>query len=142
VNPFRSLRDYEVWIYSLPERFSAITYSALLLAQRGRQLAELTGEIAFPDGLRLVIYERLTWDAGELLIEGYGYEVWRGSDKLYWYDSQPHPADPTLASTDPHHKHVPPDIKHHRVPAPGLSFNRPNLPLLVQEIKSDLLPPR
>jgi len=88
VNPFRSLRDYEVWVYTLPERFRAITYSALL------------------------------------------------------YDSQPHPADSALASTDPHHKHVPPDIKHHRVPAPGLSFNRPNLPLLVQEIERDLLPPR
>ena len=75
MNLFRSLRDYEVWIYSLPERFIAITYSALLLAQRGRQLAELTGEIAFPDGLRLVVYERLTWDAGELLIEGYGKAV-------------------------------------------------------------------
>ena len=138
MNPFRSLRDYEVWIYSLPERFSAISRSTLLLAQRGRQLAELTGEIIFPDGLRLVVYERLTWDAGELLIEGYGYEVWRGSEKLYWYDSQPHPADASLASTDPHHKHIPPDIKHHRVPAPGLSFDRPNLPLLIEEVERDL----
>ena len=59
------------------------------LAQRGRQLAELIGEIVFPEGLRLVVYERLTWDVGELLIEGYGYEVWRSSEKPYWYDSQP-----------------------------------------------------
>lgn len=58
MNPFRSLRDYEVWIYSLPQRFSAIAYSTLLLAQRGRQLAELTGEIAFSAGCRLVVYER------------------------------------------------------------------------------------
>jgi hypothetical protein len=47
--------------------------------------------------------------------------------------------DPSLASTDPHHKYVPPDIKHHRVPAPGLSFGRPNLPVLIEEIKRDLL---
>jgi hypothetical protein len=139
VNPFRSLRDYEVWIYSLPQRSSAIASSTLLLAQRGRQLAELTGEVVFSDGCRLVVYERLTWDAGELLIEGYGYEVWQGSNKLYWYDSQPHPADLALASTDPHHKHIPPDIKHHRVPASGLGFNRPNLPLLIEEIEHDLL---
>jgi hypothetical protein len=138
VNPFRSLRDYEVWIYGLPQRFSAIAYSTLLLAQRGRQLAELTGELAFSDGCRLVVYERLTWDAGELLIEGYGYEVWQGSNKLYWYDSQPHPADSSLASTYPHHKHIPPDVKHHRVPAPGLSLNQPNLPLLIDEIEHDL----
>jgi Family of unknown function (DUF6516) len=139
VNPFRSLRDYEIWIYSLPERFGAIAYSTLLLAQRGRQLAELTGEIAFSDDCRLVVYERLTWDAGALLIEGYGYEVWGGSNKLYWYDSQPHADDSLLASTDPHHKHIPPDIKHHRVPAPGLSFDRPNLPILIEEIEHDLL---
>ena len=135
MNPFRSLRDYEVWVYSLSERSSTISHATLFLAQRGRQLAELTGEITFPDGLRLVVYERLTWDVGELLIEGYGYEVWRGSEKLYWYDSQPHPTDSTLASTDPHHKHIPPDIKHHRVPAPGLSFDRPNLPILIEEIE-------
>ncbi len=51
-------------------------------------------------------------------------------------DSQPHPDDPTLASTHPHHKHIPPDIKHHRIPAPGLTFAAPNLPLLILEIES------
>ena len=139
MNPFRSLRDYEVWIYSLPQRFNVIVNSKMFLAQRGRHLAELTGEIAFSDGCRLIVYERLTWDAGTLFIEGYGYEIWRGSEKLYWYDSQPHPADLSLASTYPHHKHIPPDIKHHRVPAPGLSFNQPNLPLLIDEIEHDVL---
>jgi len=93
-----------------------------------------------PHGYRLVVYERLTWDAGPLVIEGYGYEVWRGSEKLYWYDSQPHPMDPTLASTDPHHKHIPPDIKHHRVPAPGLNFTSPNLPFLIREIEMTSAP--
>jgi hypothetical protein len=34
----------------------------------------------------------------------------------------------------PHHKHVPPDIKHNRIPAPNLSFERPNLPVLIAEI--------
>lgn len=29
---------------------------------------------------------------------------------------------------------VPPDIKHHRIPAPGLSFDSPNLPMLIGEI--------
>lgn len=44
-----------------------------------------------------------------------------------------------LASTHPHHKHIPPDIKHNRIPAPGLSFTRPNLPFLIEEIERDLL---
>jgi hypothetical protein len=56
------------------------------------------------------------------------------------YDSQPHPMDRTLSSTDPHHKHVPPDIKHHRVPAHGLSFTSPNLPFLIREIETTPAP--
>ena len=34
------------------------------------------------------------------------------------------------------YKHVPPDIKHNRIPAPGMSFIRPNLPALIQEIEA------
>ena len=56
-------------------------------------------------------------------------------DKLYWYDSQPHPHDPTLANNHPHHKHVPPDIKHNRILAPELSFTKTNLPFLIQEVE-------
>jgi hypothetical protein len=51
------------------------------------------------------------------------------------FPSQPYPNDPTLASTDPHHKHVPPDIKRHRIPAPALSLTSPNLPVLIEEIE-------
>lgn len=103
MNAFLSLREYEVFVYTLPQSFSQILRSTLVVAQRGRLYAEVTGEIVFPDAHRLVVYERLTWDTGALIIEGYSYEVWRGTDKLYWYDSQPHPDDPALASTDPHH---------------------------------------
>jgi hypothetical protein len=39
---------------------------------------------------------------------------------------------------DPHHKHIPPDIKNHRLPAPELSFTRPNLPFLIREIEQML----
>jgi len=109
----------------------------LVVIRRGRQFAEL-GELAFADEYRLVVYERLTWDAEPLTIEGYSYEVWHGGEKAYWYDSQPHPHDPALASNHPHHKHVPPNIKHHRVPAPDLSFTAPNLPFLIHEIESRL----
>ena len=40
-----------------------------------------------------------------------------------------------VASSFPQHKHMPPDIKHHRVPAPEMSFAHPNLLVLVQEIE-------
>ncbi|MBI2875400.1 MAG: hypothetical protein HYY20_00805 [Candidatus Tectomicrobia bacterium] len=136
MRPFQSLREYECFVYSLADQFPRMLRSTLVVFQRGRYFAELTGEILFPDGYRLNVYERLSWDTGPLKIEGYSYEVWCGSEELYWYDSQPHPNDPALASADPHHKHIPPDIKHHRVPAPGLSFAEPNLPFLIQEIES------
>ena len=55
------------------------------------------------------------------------------------YDCQPHPEDPTLASTHPHHKHIPPDLKRHRVPVPEMSFTRPNLPKLIAEIEALLV---
>ena len=139
MNPFQSLRDYETFIYSLSEQFPSILQSMLVVVQRGRSYAELSGEVLFAAGYRLVVYERLTWDSGPLLIEGYGYEVWQSSEELYWYDSQPHPLDSSLASTHPHHKHLPPDIKHHRIPAPSLSFAAPNLPLLIGEIETTLL---
>jgi hypothetical protein len=34
-----------------------------------------------------------------------------------------------------HTRHIPPDIKHHRGPAPEISFTRPNLSFLIQEIE-------
>ncbi|MBI4671422.1 MAG: hypothetical protein HY741_07100 [Chloroflexi bacterium] len=135
MNPFQSLREYELFVYSLPQQFKSIESSTLLLIQRGRHYAELTGELFFGRDFRLSVYERLVWENGGLQIEGYSYEAWHGNDKIYWYDSQPHPDEPTLASTHPHHKHVPPDIRHHRVPAPGLSFSEPNLAILIQEIE-------
>ena len=91
------------------------------------------GEVFLLDGLRLRLREELDFDAG--LITSYGYEVYQGEDKLYWYDDYPHPNEPTLASTHPHHKHVPPNIKRNRIPAPGLSFVEPNLPQIVREIE-------
>jgi hypothetical protein len=139
VNPFQSLRDYEEFVYMLPQRFSAIVLSTLVVARRGARMVTLTGEVSFSKGYRLVVKERLTFDAGPLVLERYGYEVWRSEEKLYWYDSQAHPDDPALAVTAPHHKHIPPDAKHHRVLAPELSFTRPNLPFLIEEIEHLML---
>jgi len=111
----------------------------LVLVRRGAAIAVLHGEIELTAGYRLIVREKLSFARGPGAIIGYGYEVWQGDQELHWYDSQPHPDDSALASTDPHHKHIPPDIKHHRVPAPGLSFHQPNLPLLIEEIERDLL---
>lgn len=68
---------------------------------------------------------------GELL--DYSYTVIRSNEKIRWYDPQPHPENPDLAATFPHHRHEPPDIKHNRRPAPGISFTEPNLPTLIAD---------
>lgn len=138
MNPFRSLSDYEELIYTLQQQYPSIDRSTLVLARRGRGVATLTGELLFGHGYRLIVYEILTWDLGPVVIQRYSYEVWHDGEKLYWYDPQPHPHDPSLASTDPHHKHIPPDIKHNRIPAPELRFDAPNLPFLIEEIERKL----
>ena len=51
-------------------------------------------------------------------------------------DPMPHPHVPEPQSTHPHHKHTSPDIKHHRLPAPMISFEQPNLPHLLAEVES------
>jgi hypothetical protein len=135
VNPFQSLRDYEELVYTLAQQFPSISYSTLVVVHRSARMAIVSGEIAFPKEHRLVVKERLTFDNGPIVLIRYGYEAWRGSEKLYWYDSQPHPTDSDLAATHPHHKHIPPNIKHHRVPAPEISFTQPNFPFLIQEIE-------
>ena len=133
-NPLRTPEDYELFIYTLTAQYSAVHRSTITFVRIGASLARVAGELQFDQDLRLVVRERIVYNRLPALIDGYGYEIWRGSDKLYWYDSQPHPTDPTLAATHPHHKHIPPDIKHHRIPAPGFSFAEPNLPRLIEEI--------
>jgi hypothetical protein len=134
-DPLRTLEDYELFLYTLPERFQYIRHSTVTLVRRGASLARVSGEIAFDKEFRLVLLERIVADRLPATIETYGYEIWRGQEKLCWYDCQPHPADATLASTHPHHKHVSPDIKNHREPAPEMSFTRPNLPSLIAEVE-------
>jgi len=134
-DPFRTPEDYELFLYSLQERFPSIRHSTLSFIRRGHSLARVTGEVHFDGDIRLVVLERLVFDRLPLRIEGYGYEVWKGEEKLCWYDPQPHPKDPHLQSSFPHHKHVPPEMKHNRIPAPEMSFTSPNLPALIREIE-------
>jgi len=135
-NPLRTLEDYELFLYTLPEQFKSIRQSTVTLVRRGASLARVAGEIHFDQGFRLVVVERIVADRLPAVLDAYGYEVWRGEEKLLWYDCQPHPADAILQATHPHHKHAPPDIKHHRLPAPQMSFNRPNPPEVIAEVEA------
>ncbi|MCB9078483.1 MAG: hypothetical protein H6631_12865 [Anaerolineaceae bacterium] len=130
-NPLKSLQAYSRFVAELfnqpPVERSTITVWS---ASPYTGIAE--GEIFCSNDIRLRIREELDFDAA--LITSYGYEVYQGTKRLYWYDDFPHPHDPSLASTHPHHKHVPPNIKRNRIPAPNINFSQPNLPVLIQEI--------
>lgn len=134
-HPLRTPEDYELFLYTFVEQFPSVRRSTVVFIRRGATLARVTGELHFDHDIRLVVRERILYHHLPAVIDWYGYEVWQGEEKLYWYDSQPHPHDPDLQSTHPHHKHVPPNIKHNRIPAPDMSFTRPNLPSLIREIE-------
>ncbi len=134
-NPLRTLEDYELFLYTLPERFKSIGQTTVTLVRRGATLARVAGEINFDGGFRVKVVERILTHRSPAVIDAYGYEIWRGMEKVCWYDCQPHPDEPSLQSTHPHHKHVPPDIKHHRLPALQMSFTEPNIPTLIAEVE-------
>jgi len=132
-----TLEEYELLIYSVPEAFPSIVRSTLVVKRLGADKAVVEGTVMFADEIRLEVFEALNFDGSR--IRSYSYEVYQGEACLYWYDPFPHPHIPELASTHPHHKHIPPDIKHRRIPAPGLSFTEPNLPYIIREIEQTLL---
>jgi hypothetical protein len=131
-NPLALLSSYSRFVAEILQRPN-VERSTLAVWSSSRYTGIAEGEVFFANGIRLRLREELDFDAG--LIASYGYEVYRGAERLYWYDDFPHPHDSSLASTFPHHKHVPPDIRHNRIPAPDMSFTRPNLSALVEEIE-------
>lgn len=135
MNPFQSIREYEEYIYTLRQKFPSVQRSTLIVIRRGRRVAVLKGELSFDQGYRISVQERLSFDTGSVEIEFYGYELWMNAEKIAWYDAQPHPNDEKLASTHPHHKHIHPDIKHNRIPAPNMAFELPNIPALIAEVE-------
>ncbi len=131
-NPFESLTSYSYLLATLLDRRDVIR-STVTVWSTSPYTGVAEGEVFFVGGFRVRMREELDFD--EHLIASYGYEVYRGAEKLFWYDDFPHPNDPTLAETHPHHKHVPPNIKRNRLPAPGISFSRPNLPQILREVE-------
>ena len=135
INPFNSFRNYEEYIYTIQQNFSLIKSTNLIFIRRGKRVATIQGEMIFDEGYRIIIRERLSFDAeSTVVIESYGYELWHNNEKIALYDSQPHPNIPSLAGTHPHHKHIKPNIKHNRVLSPKMSFTRPNLKFLIEEV--------
>jgi hypothetical protein len=135
--PIRDALNYGELIYSLPDRHASIERSTLVLAPIGSTLAQLEGQILFTGDVVLDVWELVDFESQRIC--NYSYEVYVADEKIAWYDPFEHPHIAELASTHPHHKHIQPDIKHHRVPAPRISFSQPNLPFLIEEIERTLL---
>ena len=129
------LKAYEELIYGLQTRYPGIRGSTLVLATLGPSLAKVQGQVTFQGDIVLDVWELIDFDARRIL--NYSYELYRAGERILWYDPFEHPHIPELASTHPHHKHIPPDIKRHRVAAPGISFIQPNLPYLIEEIERE-----
>jgi hypothetical protein len=138
-NVLRTDTDYELFIYSLVEQFPSVQHSTLTFVRRGSSLARIAGEIFLEGDYRIVIRERILYHRLPMVIDWYGYEVYKNNEKLYWYDPQPHPNEPSLQITHPHHKHVPPNMRRNRIPAPNMSFMEANLPKLIDEVTKLLL---
>ncbi len=128
----KSLEAYSRYVANLIERFG-VKRSTVTVWSISKYMGIVEGEMFLDGGYRLRVREEIDFEVG--LIVSYGYEVYHGDKRLYWYDDFPHPNDPALAETYPHHKHVPPDIKRNRVPAPNIKFERPNLAELLEEIE-------
>lgn len=122
---------YERFIYTLPTEHPEIQSSTLHLYTNSPTTAFVRGSVQFRNGLELRVFEYIDFSDGELL--DYFYSIYRGDERIRWYDSQPHPENLDLAATFPHHFHEPPDIKRNRMPAPGISFTEPNLPTLIAD---------
>ncbi|UCE05010.1 MAG: hypothetical protein JSW07_15495 [bacterium] len=135
-----SISEFESFVNGIKSKYREIKVSKLDFKNLGHTIGEMVGEIEFDKDIKLNISERI--DFSDDMIASYRYEVYQGKDILYWYDPQPHPGEPSISITFPHHKHIHPNIKHHLVPAPGLGFNLnkiTNLPFLIEEIRNNLI---
>lgn len=94
-DPFCISEDYELFLYANRALPLDSSFHPHIHPER-HSLARVSGEIFLAHEIRLVVLERLVFDRLPILIEGYGYEVWKGEEKLYWYDPQPHPNEPSL----------------------------------------------
>ena len=129
-----SYREYTQFIYNLLADHTTVVRHTLTVYTIGQAIGITRGDIVFRSGHVLRVFEQIDFVTHRIL--KYAYELTYQDEQVWWYDPMPHPDIPELQSTHPHHKHLLPDIKHHRIPAPGLSFNEPNLPQLLAEVEA------
>lgn len=128
---FPTRAEYERLLYSLTQDYAEVERSTLRLYSTSALTAIVEGTVYLRNGFEVRVVEVL--DFKNRRIQRYSYTVYRIDEKICWYDPEPHAEVAELAVTFPHHRHEPPDIKHNRRPAPGISFTEPNLPTLIAD---------
>jgi hypothetical protein len=61
-DPFRTPADYELFLYSLTDRYPSARSSTLVFVRRGATLARVVGEIHFAQQIKIVVRERLLYN--------------------------------------------------------------------------------
>lgn len=84
------LLDFETLIYSVPDSSSLFTHADLVLQRRGKTTYWLIGNVYFEKEIWLHVTEVLDFLFEDFILD-YAYVVFGKSEKLYYYDSQPHP---------------------------------------------------
>ena len=82
-NPLTSVTQYSQFLAELLNR-PDLERSTITVWSVSPFTGVAEGELFFVNGFRLRMREEIDFD--ELLITSYGYEVYRGAEKLYWYD--------------------------------------------------------
>ena len=131
-NPLASLSDDSRFVAELMNRAS-IVRSTVIVWSDSPFTGNAEGEVFFSNGIRLRMREELDFDAA--LIASYGYEIYRGVERLFGMTISPIPRsfaglDFSASQARPAGHSSPPR------PAPAMRFNRPKLPGLIEEIES------
>lgn len=134
---FNSYDDYVAFLATLLDRFVYIQTMEFKVYLTSVTEGYSEGTMRFSHELVLSFNEHIDFAAKRLF--KYGYVAYQRGVKLFYYDPQPHPNDPSLASNFPHHKHIHPDLKHHRIPAPEMTFENSNLETVIREIETMIL---
>ncbi len=129
-----SRAEYERFIYSITKTFPIVDKSTLHFFSTSAAAGMLKGTIWFRNGLRLKVVEVIDFAVREIL--DYSYTVYQGQRKKVKKNTQTHHEKPNRTKTKQHNKHVLPNIRKNRKPAPGINFAHLNLPTLIEEIGS------
>ena len=83
-NSLKSLGNYSRFVAELLDHPS-VKRSTVVVWSESSYTGIAEGEVFFANGIWLRMREELDFDVG--LITSYGYEIYRGEEQLYWYDT-------------------------------------------------------